>query len=73
MTKKEKAATKRGRTIEKKCLVCKDEFFPRVADVERGWGKYCSKSCKAKSKDNHGWSIPDDDDSDQSCDEWNGN
>jgi len=26
---------------------CKKEFEARTADVKRGWGKFCSKSCKA--------------------------
>ena len=26
---------------------CKKEFEARTADVNRGWGKFCSKSCKA--------------------------
>ena len=29
------------------CKCCKQEFKARVADIKRGWGKYCSKSCKA--------------------------
>lgn len=30
-----------------KCKCCKTSFEARTADVKRGWGKYCSKSCKA--------------------------
>ena len=26
---------------------CKKSFMARKADVARGWGKFCSKSCKA--------------------------
>ncbi len=26
---------------------CRKEFQARTADVKRGWGKFCSKSCKA--------------------------
>lgn len=26
---------------------CGKEFEARTADVKRGWGKFCSKSCKA--------------------------
>jgi len=29
------------------CKCCKQEFEARVADIKRGWGKFCSKSCKA--------------------------
>ena len=34
--------------INKKCECCAIEIQVRQADVNRGWGKYCSKSCKAK-------------------------
>jgi hypothetical protein len=37
----------RGETIQVKCLRCRVEFTARVADRKRGWGRYCSKSCKA--------------------------
>jgi len=37
----------RGAKQKVKCRCCKEEFEARVADVKRGWGKYCSKSCKA--------------------------
>ena len=37
----------RGKTVEVKCK-CGDTFTARVADRKRGWGRYCSKSCKAK-------------------------
>lgn len=30
-----------------KCQCCKKPFEARTADVNRGWGKFCSKSCKA--------------------------
>lgn len=34
-------------TVEVKCQRCKRPFTARVADRQRGWGKFCSKSCKA--------------------------
>lgn len=34
-------------TIEKKCATCKQPMTVRLADHKRGWGKFCSKSCKA--------------------------
>lgn len=34
-------------TVQRKCQNCKTEFPARVADVKRGWAKFCSKSCKA--------------------------
>lgn len=36
-----------GKTVEVKCERCQKPFTARVADRKRGWGKYCSKSCKA--------------------------
>jgi endogenous inhibitor of DNA gyrase (YacG/DUF329 family) len=35
---------------EVKCARCKEPFKARTADVNRGWGKFCSKSCKAKKQ-----------------------
>lgn len=29
---------------------CKAEFDAKPADIRRGWGKFCSKSCKAKKQ-----------------------
>ena len=34
-------------TVVVKCARCKGPFTARVADRNRGWGKFCSKSCKA--------------------------
>jgi hypothetical protein len=33
--------------VEVKCKQCGELFMARVADRKRGWGKFCSKSCKA--------------------------
>lgn len=33
--------------VQVKCKCCKQLFMARVADRKRGWGRYCSKSCKA--------------------------
>ena len=33
--------------VEVKCKRCKEPFMARIADRKRGWGKFCSKSCKA--------------------------
>lgn len=35
------------RMVGRKCNWCKALFQARAADVKRGWGKFCSKSCKA--------------------------
>lgn len=32
---------------QRKCKRCGDPFMARTADVNRGWAKFCSKSCKA--------------------------
>lgn len=34
----------------KHCAWCGKVFHPRVADLKRGWGKFCSKKCKACSQ-----------------------
>lgn len=38
--------------LTRKCAQCKEEFQARAADVKRGWGKFCSKSCKAIKQEN---------------------
>lgn len=38
--------------VEVKCKCCKQPFLARVADRKRGWGKFCSKSCKAIKQEN---------------------
>jgi hypothetical protein len=30
---------------------CGTTFHPRTADIKRGWGKFCSKSCKATEQE----------------------
>lgn len=37
--------------MEKKCAWCRSEFQVRVADHNRGWGRFCSKSCKASEQE----------------------
>lgn len=45
----------RGQTVKVKCQRCKQPFMARVADRKRGWGRFCSKSCKAiKQVQTHG-------------------
>lgn len=36
--------------IEVACKQCSKPFLAREADIKRGWGKFCSKSCKAKKQ-----------------------
>ena len=40
----------RGAKVEVKCSNCGHKFMARVADRKRGWGKFCSKSCKASKQ-----------------------
>lgn len=37
--------------VERKCACCGKTIMVRAADVKRGWGKFCSKSCKAKQQE----------------------
>lgn len=34
-----------------KCMCCGKLFQARTVDIKRGWGKFCSKSCKAKEQE----------------------
>lgn len=36
-----------GGKVDVNCQSCRKTFKARAADVARGWGKFCSKSCKA--------------------------
>lgn len=38
----------KGLTVNVRCEHCDGLFSARVADRKRGWGRFCSKSCKAK-------------------------
>lgn len=42
------AALHAGRTIEKECPICGNNFTASKSDVRVGWGKYCSKTCAAE-------------------------
>lgn len=35
----------------KKCEWCGGEHNVKPADIRRGWGRFCSKSCKAKAQE----------------------
>jgi hypothetical protein len=37
--------------VDRKCEWCKKPFQARKADVNRGWGRFCSKSCKAMKQE----------------------
>lgn len=41
----------RGATAEYQCKCCGMPFIARVADRERGWARFCSKSCKASRQE----------------------
>ena len=36
--------------VDRNCASCQKSIQVRAADVARGWGKFCSKSCKAKKQ-----------------------
>lgn len=38
--------------VKRNCKTCGCEFEARQADINRGWARYCSKSCKALSPKN---------------------
>lgn len=40
---------KRGAKETYKCKCCAKSFVARVADRNRGWALFCSKSCKAQN------------------------
>ena len=44
-------ATVRGVMIVVKCKFCHQPFSASVADRNRGWARYCTKSCKAKEQE----------------------
>lgn len=41
-------AMSRANPITKSCEACGAAFQAKAADIARGWGRFCSKSCKAK-------------------------
>lgn len=45
-----KKQTVRGKMVEVNCKQCKEPFMAREADRKRGWGKFCSKACKAEKQ-----------------------
>lgn len=40
----------RGIHITTECEHCKGSFNARLADIRRGWGRYCTKTCKAQAQ-----------------------
>lgn len=36
--------------VDRKCASCGGAFQARKADVDRGWARFCSKSCKARKQ-----------------------
>lgn len=43
----------RGKKVQRTCN-CGKKFMAREADVKRGWGKFCSKRCKAVKQSQSG-------------------
>jgi len=33
--------------VERTCEWCGETFWPRLAEVKRGWGRFCSLSCRS--------------------------
>ena len=46
--------------VAKNCERCEKEMQVRQADLNRGWGKFCSKSCKAKQQMKRRFYVPKD-------------
>lgn len=38
-------------TVQCNCEWCKKPFTARTADRKRGWGRFCSKRCKAMKQE----------------------
>jgi len=38
-------------TVVKNCECCGAEMKVRSADLKRGWGRFCSKACKAREQE----------------------
>ena len=41
--------------IKRKCSICGRDFLTKKSHIKRGWGKYCSKKCQAKSQIKGKW------------------
>jgi len=39
-------------------LDCRKQFKARLADIARGWGRFCCKSCKAAVQSRNGGKLP---------------
>lgn len=37
--------------VDRQCKCCRAPFKARASDVKRGWGLFCSKSCKANHQE----------------------
>lgn len=37
--------------VDKNCECCGKAMKVRAADIKRGWGRFCSKSCKASAQE----------------------
>jgi len=48
----------RGGKIKRICINCGSEFLSTKTDINKGWAKFCSKSCRAKwskGENGHNW------------------
>ena len=41
--------------LKKKCLICGKTIWIKKSHEKRGWGKYCSKQCQAKTQIKGRW------------------
>lgn len=37
--------------MERECDICENIYTAKTADINRGWGLTCSKSCAAKKRE----------------------
>lgn len=54
-----------AKDVQRKCKNCGCKFMARSADINRGWAKFCSKSCKAREQSRrlgHGRPVDHNDD-----------
>lgn len=36
-----------AKVIKRNCELCGTEFYTRQSDINRGWGRFCSRNCNA--------------------------
>jgi hypothetical protein len=56
-----------ARRVTVRCAHCNAAFSARTVDRERGWAKFCSKSCKALSQARRSDYLGSDEEHDDLC------